>query len=1808
MARSSTFTTYLNAKSDASLAREFNRLEAVGVSTYSTISRAADSAAKSTANLLGGGGGAAAAASGTTRALNDRATATRSIGTAAASIQPAVDRLAQSEQRGALAADRAANSHEALARSLQTTSKAFSVVQGPLGPVAGRLNAIADAVQHLTGFRLGLVGVAATLFTIGKLGVDYTEITTRLKPLYDGQAQYNTALGNVVRIAKDARQPLQAVADLYSRLTIAGKDIGLGSDRIARLAETASKAATLSGGSRETQANGLVQFSQAVGRGVLGGQDLRAIEEDIPVLSLAIAKGFKNVDGSIGTTVGHLRELGSEGKLTTQQIADALDRSAAQFIDGPFSKLPLTLSQATTDFKNSATLVAGGFDQAIGVTHGLASALELVGNNLNTVVAGVIGVGVAFAGLKSSSVVGSALDRLRGPANVDTGERPGVFESIQREQDLKRGTILIDRQMAIEQAQEAQAAVAATTAQIDGLRAEQAERTILIEQLRAQKIAEDQLVAAARASRFGEVALPGSNTATVTTGAAEERAQAATRALAQAETELAGVNAGLAASSRLVEVQHNAAAFATENLAITFRKAVPATGLVATGFTLVKEAGSSLLALLGGPWGIAIAAATAALYLLATAESSAEIAARKNADAQRDFEKSVDRATGKVYDQIKGLALLAHQKLQADATVATIGQAKQAGSEVLAAALQFTGQGPITQFVGNRRAPVQINRRTAAQQEVFDAAQAFQSGQAGSLPRLEAALQKNAGAIDGLRAALPGIGTKVQDFRALLHSGSNSQGQEVIGVAQAAARQRILAGKPRDGDTEIAFGSNDKALAPDGSRPKTTSLDRQADAAALARDADQVKARRGQEEQDLQALTKKYAEGGLSAEDYIKQRQEIKQTAATEIEGIQEATRERKKAASEGRAQAKKDARDAVQDQLDAAALARDNSLIALAKGPLNPKSAEYLEAREKILKTYDDEVNKINTSRAASHSAAEAILQDIEKQKKAAATAGTERASILGQYSDAPKRQVQAGQQEAKLQSYVGTLVDGIAFLDKTKAEIDEISQLNPLGTGLYTQEIADADKARIEDGLNKPLIEMLRSRTREVEVDKLILQGRQAEADALRDAFALSDQGVHVDQTKYALLVEQGREQAKINDLLNSRNRIVSLIQGTVDSTRDAFEQFLDDLPTKGLSAGTDLLKNLQSSFLKINNRALVERLFAGADDKVRALLEGRSETDTAIHNFAESINGNETSLQKLTNAYETAAQKFNDVSAGVVGSGGAAAGSTVGGANIDPLTGDIIVTARTASTPVPVVLAPSPSSARVLGSIFSTAFGNLGFSDPKTIAKLGDVVSASLLGSVLGSSFGKNGSAIGGGIGGLLQLVGNSTGAGRSIAGLASSLTAALPLLQIGAGLGNSIGGLVAGKGKDLSSVKAASQFGGILGGILGGLFAKTNRGNAVVTSGSTAPVIYGNDAATKANAGTLGGAVQDGLKQIASSLNVALGSFAVSIGYFGDSLRVDTSGYTGSLDSKHAPSLAPQTFSTPDEAVRYAIVDAIKDGAIKGISQASLNILENTANDLNTAVTKALTIEGIPKRLKAITDPVGAAVDALNAEFGTMISTLKEGGATAQQYADASKLYDLERAQAVKDALNNITGAIDSFIKDMLGSSSSPLNKKTVYDNASAQLNQFTADIGAGKVVDQTAFLAAAKNFEDASKALFGSSSSFFDDFNALQALLQKARDNASSDLGTLPASPFATDPAVAALVQTGTVGTDTTTSVTSAVQTQTVALGSKLDEIVAAIQAAVAAGVSPFSVFQTALGLLPGYRGALPATLPSTSVG
>ncbi|MGZ0071724.1 hypothetical protein ACT9ST_08460 [Sphingobium limneticum] len=345
---------------------------------------------------------------------------------------------------------------------------------------------------------------------------------------------------------------------------------------------------------------------------------------------------------------------------------------------------------------------------------------------------------------------------------------------------------------------------------------------------------------------------------------------------------------------------------------------------------------------------------------------------------------------------------------------------------------------------------------------------------------------------------------------------------------------------------------------------------------------------------------------------------------------------------------------------------------------------------------------------------------------------------------------------------------------------------------------------------------------------------------------------------------------------------------------------------------------------------------------------------------------------------------------------------------------------------------------------------------------------------LGKTFTSLFGKNGTLVKG----LGKTIGQM-GAGAQVGQITSTVMKGLGIKT--SGTGAQLGGALGSFAGPLGSIG-----GSILGGIVGGMLKKAKWGTTSISNGVA--TTSGNKSAYKDNASSAGNSLTSGLDKIAEQLGAEVGgNYNVSMGQYNGKWRVSTSGRTGKLKGKYSD-VTDFGKDGAEEALAFALSDAIKDGAITGL-RATTQFLLAAGDDIEAQLTKALRFEGVFKELKARVDPVGAAVDALNLEFKSLTKVFEEAGATSAEYADLEKLRSLKLQDIIKEQTSSFQSILDNLNGEAGGfSAMSLLNKNR------AAFDVFKADIAAGKSVDQEAFSKVADALINGVNNVFGTNSS------------------------------------------------------------------------------------------------------------------
>ena len=195
----------------------------------------------------------------------------------------------------------------------------------------------------------------------------YASIANRMRLVTESAVELRAAQDAVFQSAQTARQPLAATAELYQRIAANQKALNLSGKGVASITDTISKSLAISGASAASANAALIQLGQAFASGTLRGEELNSVMEQAPALSQAIAAGM-------GVTIGQLRSLGAEGKLTAEAVVKAL-QDQADAVDDKFSKIANTIGGALQVAGNTLTRLVGELDQASGATTALAGGI-----------------------------------------------------------------------------------------------------------------------------------------------------------------------------------------------------------------------------------------------------------------------------------------------------------------------------------------------------------------------------------------------------------------------------------------------------------------------------------------------------------------------------------------------------------------------------------------------------------------------------------------------------------------------------------------------------------------------------------------------------------------------------------------------------------------------------------------------------------------------------------------------------------------------------------------------------------------------------------------------------------------------------------------------------------------------------------------------------------------------------------------------------------------------------------------------------------------------------------------------------------------------------------------------------------------------------------------------------------------------------------------------------------------------------------------------------------------------------------------
>ncbi|MGW9332301.1 tape measure protein [Bosea sp. NPDC055594] len=248
--------------------------------------------------------------------------------------------------------------------------------------VGGSLSALG---KRIAGVFAG-VAVGSALNDIRRYADTYTGIFNQLKTAGVKDGDLGGVFDKLFASAQRNAVPLDALAQLYGRVSQAQTTLKASSDEILQVTDIVAQSLRVSGKSASESSGALLQLSQAFSNGKVQAEEYNSLLDGAYPLLQAAAAGMQQAGGD----VAKLTALVKDGKVSSEGFFRAI-QAGAPLLEQKLAGASLTSAQAMEKLKNEVIKAAGEFDTATGFSRGLAVAIDGLAGSIG-------GVGTAASG------------------------------------------------------------------------------------------------------------------------------------------------------------------------------------------------------------------------------------------------------------------------------------------------------------------------------------------------------------------------------------------------------------------------------------------------------------------------------------------------------------------------------------------------------------------------------------------------------------------------------------------------------------------------------------------------------------------------------------------------------------------------------------------------------------------------------------------------------------------------------------------------------------------------------------------------------------------------------------------------------------------------------------------------------------------------------------------------------------------------------------------------------------------------------------------------------------------------------------------------------------------------------------------------------------------------------------------------------------------------------------------------------------------------------------------------------------------
>ena len=235
-------------------------------------------------------------------------------------------------------------------------------------------NALKSTIGKMAAVGLGLNGIAAAVTKSISAVDNLLNATGRLKLVTSSMQELEDVSKRLLNVANETRVGFAGVVDIHARLAMSLERLHPSQEKMLEATKAINKSLIISGSSAQSAEAALIQLGQGLASDALRGQELMSVMEQTPRLAKAIAEGM-------GISIGQLRKVAEEGKLTAQTVFDAI-LSQKDKLAEEFAQMPKTFSQSIVVLGNNIQSILGKLNEDLGFTKTIGQISESLSNAL----------------------------------------------------------------------------------------------------------------------------------------------------------------------------------------------------------------------------------------------------------------------------------------------------------------------------------------------------------------------------------------------------------------------------------------------------------------------------------------------------------------------------------------------------------------------------------------------------------------------------------------------------------------------------------------------------------------------------------------------------------------------------------------------------------------------------------------------------------------------------------------------------------------------------------------------------------------------------------------------------------------------------------------------------------------------------------------------------------------------------------------------------------------------------------------------------------------------------------------------------------------------------------------------------------------------------------------------------------------------------------------------------------------------------------------------------------------------------------